>query len=83
MKVESYTDILKSDSHQSFYYGHCEYLDKRPDQHNKGKVRFTKGRKPWKLHYFEVFETRSKADKRERYFKTIEGYKYLKENNII
>jgi putative endonuclease len=40
-------------------------------------------RKPWKLHYYEEFETKGDAMKREKFFKTIEGYKFLKEKLII
>jgi len=35
------------------------------------------------LHYFEEFETRSEAFKRERFFKSIDGYNYLKSQKII
>ena len=77
-----YTYILKSESHGTFYYGQCEDLDRRLNQHNKGRVRYTKGRMPWKLHYFEVFKTRSEAAQREVFFKSIDGYKYLKSKGI-
>ncbi len=78
-----YTYILKSQSHGTYYYGSTENLDKRLQEHNKGKVRYTKGRLPWVLHYQEVFETRSEAYKREHFFKSIAGYQYLKEQKII
>ena len=81
--MKYYAYILQSESHKTFYYGHCKDLEKRIDQHNKGKVRYTKGRKPWKLHYFEVFESRSDAMKREKFFKSIDGYVFLKETGII
>ena len=78
-----YVYILQSQSHQTYYYGHCADLEKRISAHNNGKVRYTKGRRPWVLHYFETFNTRSEAVRRERFFKSMEGYRYLKENNII
>ena len=81
--MKYYTYILQSETHETFYYGHCEDLEKRISQHNKGKVRYTKGRMPWKLHYFEVFESRSEAMKREKYFKSIDGYLFLKDKGII
>ena len=52
-------------------------------RHNSGKVRSTKGKKPWVLHYYEEFDARGKALRRERFFKSIDGYKYLKEKGII
>lgn len=75
--------ILQSESHGTYYYGSTTDVDNRLRQHNSGKVRYTKGRRPWKLHYVEVLATRSEAMKREKFFKSIEGYRYLKESDII
>ena len=81
--MKFFTYILLSQTHKTYYYGHCADLTKRLDDHNNGRVRYTKGRRPWKIHYFETFDTRSEAVRRERFFKTIEGYNFLKNNNII
>ncbi len=78
-----YTYILKSLSHGTYYYGSTENIDKRLKEHNAGRQKYTKGRSPWVLHYFEVFEKRSEAMQRERFFKTIDGYNYLKSRGII
>ena len=75
--------ILKSDKTGSNYYGHCENLDDRIQIHNAGKVRSTKSKRPWKLLYCEEFQTRSEAYRREMYFKSRSGYKFLKTRNII
>ncbi len=75
--------ILKSLSHGTHYYGSTENLEKRLKEHNAGRQKYTKGRRPWVLHYSETFETRQEAMQRERYFKTIEGYNYLKSKGII
>ena len=74
--------ILKSELDGSHYYGHCEDFEKRLKRHNAGKVRSTKAKRPWKLHYFEEFQTQSEAYKREMFFKSIEGYQFLKANGI-
>ena len=74
--------ILKSEIDGSHYYGHCEDLDKRLKRHDDGKVRSTKSKRPWKLHYFEEFHTRSEAFRREMFFKSIKGYQFLKEKGI-
>jgi putative endonuclease len=58
-------------------------LDNRLKDHNSGRVKYTKGRRPWVLHYFEEYPTRSEALERERFFKSIDGYNYLKSQNII
>jgi len=51
--------------------------------HNTGKVKFTKGHRPWEIIYTEEFASRSEARKRELFFKSIDGYKWLKEKKII
>ncbi len=81
MKYFAY--ILKSESHETFYYGSTSNIDSRLREHNSGKVRYTKGRRPWSLHFFEEFDTRSEAAKREQFYKSIDGYNYLKSKNII
>ena len=77
------TYILQSTRDGSFYYGHTKDLDQRLLAHNRGKVRSTKARRPWKVYYFEEFETKSQAYRRELFFKTIEGYKFLRSSGII
>ena len=77
-----FTYILKSIKDNSFYYGSTENLDERLKEHNLGKVKYTKGHLPWKIHYFEKFELRTEARKRELFFKSIDGYNWLKHNNI-
>jgi putative endonuclease len=77
-----YTYILISELYGRYYYGHTANLEKRISEHNKGKVRSTKSRRPWKLHYFETYETKSEAAKREYFFKSIDGYKWLKKQKI-
>jgi putative endonuclease len=75
--------ILKSLKTHTYYYGSTEDITLRLKAHNNGKVRYTKSRRPWILHYSEKFTTRSEAAKREYFFKTIEGYNFLKQENII
>jgi putative endonuclease len=78
-----YTYILKSLKDGKYYYGHTADLTFRLDAHNKGKVKSTKSRIPFVLHYYETFEIRSEAAKRETFFKSIDGYIFLKERKII
>lgn len=77
-----YAYILKSLYDGKYYYGSCKDLEKRLLDHNAGKVKATKFRRPFELHYFEKLETRSGAYKREMFFKSIEGYRWLKEQQI-
>ena len=78
-----FTYILVSNVDGTHYYGHSKDPDKRIQKHNQGKVRYTKAKRPWKLVYKEQFETKSHAYRRELFFKSIEGYYYLKKKGII
>jgi len=75
--------MLQSLKEKKYYYGHTSNLDTRLKEHNNGKVRATKGRRPFKVHYFEIFSTKSEAVKKELFFKSIGGYIFLKEKGII
>lgn len=77
------TYILKSEKDGRYYYGSCENIQSRIIRHNKGDVKSTKNRRPLIFHYKEDFNTRSEAFKREQYFKSIDGYNWLKKNQII
>ncbi len=69
--------VLKSQSSGRYYKGHCNNLDTRLKQHNSGKTKSIKTYVPWKVIYFEEFDTLEEAIKRERYFKTAAGRRYL------
>jgi putative endonuclease len=77
-----YAYILKSVKDCGYYYGSTSNLEKRLETHNAGKVRSTKGRRPWKIHYYKKFEFRTDAVKRELFFKTFDGYNWLKSQKI-
>jgi putative endonuclease len=62
------------------YKGSTGLMDERIDQHN-GNIKYpayTKTRGPWKLVYFEIFETRAEAMRREKFFKSGVGRDFLK-----
>ncbi|MGB1121548.1 MAG: GIY-YIG nuclease family protein, partial [Saprospiraceae bacterium] len=44
-------------------------LEHRLYEHNEGFSRYTKHKRPWKIVYFEKFEEKSEAIKRERFLK--------------
>ena len=69
--------ILRSVDYGTRYIGSTESVEKRLKEHNAGKVRYTKGRKPWKLIYQEAFMSRGEARKREIFLKTGQGRQYL------
>ncbi|MFN7119930.1 MAG: GIY-YIG nuclease family protein [Saprospiraceae bacterium] len=78
-----YSYILKSLLNSKHYYGHTANLEKRLLTHNAGRVRYTKAYRPWEIIFTEMFPTKAEAFKREQFYKSIEGYKFLKEKGII
>ena len=72
-----YVYVILSSSHNNRYIGSTDNVVKRVDEHNKGKCRYTSGRKPWTLVYKEQYATRSEAIKREKFLKSGQGRKWL------
>ena len=65
MESMCYTYILKC-SDGTYYTGWTNDLDKRVEAHNSGKgAKYTKARRPVELAYYEEFETKEQAMKRE------------------
>ena len=61
----NYTYILKCQD-GSFYTGWTNDLEKRIQAHNAGKgAKYTRNRRPVKLIYWEEYETKGEAMKRE------------------
>jgi len=73
-----YTYVLKSASDGRLYIGCTSNLKNRLQEHLKGGVKSTEYRHPLKLIYFEACKNKYKALKREKYFKTGFGRRYLK-----
>ena len=73
-----YTYVLESQKDNQHYIGFTDDLNKRFDEHNKGLVPATKNRRPFKLVYYEACQNKEKAIKREKYFKTGFGRRFLK-----
>ncbi|MGB9609057.1 MAG: GIY-YIG nuclease family protein, partial [Minisyncoccia bacterium] len=64
-----YLYILKSLNFNRYYIGISSDLDKRIKKHNNKSVRSTKFYIPWKLVYFEEFDNKTLARKRELFLK--------------
>ncbi|HEX9825226.1 MAG TPA: GIY-YIG nuclease family protein [Flavobacteriaceae bacterium] len=64
-----YVYIIQSKKDSSFYIGYTGNLDKRVNDHNLGKSTYTKTKTPWELVYYETFEIKLEAIKRERFLK--------------
>ena len=75
--------IIKSLSSGGYYKGSCEDISQRLHDHNAGRVKSTKSGRPWALHYNETLLSKTEALRRERFFKSRTGYRWLKDHDII
>jgi putative endonuclease len=65
LKKMHFAYILKSEKTGRYYYGSTSDLEQRLKNHNSGKVKSTKSGRPWVIHYYETFESKEEALKRE------------------
>ncbi len=70
--------ILRSNKTGAFYKGHYSNIENRLAQHNAGETQSTKAGIPWQIVYVEEFNTHEEAIKREKYFKTAAGRRFIK-----
>jgi putative endonuclease len=70
--------VLKSKVDGKYYYGFTNDLERRLENHNNKEVRSTKSRAPFELVYFEKVGNIIEARKKEKYFKSGFGRKYVK-----
>jgi putative endonuclease len=72
-----YAYILKSVKSSRYYIGHTSDITERLAYHNAGRVKSTRNKGPWKLVYFEQFETKLEANQRELEIKSKKSRKYI------
>ena len=63
---------------QKIYKGFTADLKRRISEHRAGKVTSTKNKKPILVHY-EAYLLKTDAERRERFLKTTEGRRLLKQ----
>ena len=68
-----YVYILKSFADNKLYTGFSSNLRKRIKDHDSGNVDSTKNRRPLKLIYYEAYENKENALRREKFLKTTKG----------
>jgi putative endonuclease len=73
-----YVYAISSQIKKYIYVGLASDLQKRVQQHNKGKEKTTRLYRPFDLKFSEVFSTRKEARKREIYLKSGSGKEFLK-----
>ena len=73
-----YVYVLRSEKDNNLYIGYTIDLAKRLRQHNAKKNFSTKSRTPFELIYAEAALNEADARRREGYFKTSQGRRFLK-----
>ena len=61
-----YVYILQSKKDHSFYIGECDDLDRRMSKHFDGMTKYTASKRPLRLMYFEMVNSRKAATRREK-----------------
>jgi putative endonuclease len=69
--------VLFSLKDKKRYIGFTSNLERRLTEHNSGKVKSTKNRKPFELVYSEEFTSKTDAMNREKFFKSGKGREFL------
>ncbi|MFC1656008.1 GIY-YIG nuclease family protein [Patescibacteria group bacterium] len=70
--MQKYYAYLARCNDNSLYAGYTANIKERETKHNEGKgARYTRMRRPIKIVYFEEFETKSEAMKREYQLKRL------------
>lgn len=73
-----YIYVIQSLKDKKLYIGYTNNLQRRFEEHNAGRNEVTKGRKPFRLLYYEACIQKGDALKRELQLKTGFGREYLK-----
>ena len=74
-----YSYILISEKNGRYYVGHSSDLVERLNTHNIGKVKSTRNKGPWKCVYFEEYNTKLGANRRELEIKKQKSKKYIED----
>ena len=69
--------VIQSEIDGRLYKGMTQDVDRRVHMHNMGKVRSTKGYRPWHLIYVEQCADSLQARAREKFLKTSKGREFL------
>ena len=79
--MPAYCYILYSAKLNKYYIGSTSDMERRLEEHNRGKEKFTKTGMPWNVVYKELFEELKQARQREQYIKKMKSRKYIE--NLI
>ena len=76
--INMYIVYILQDKNGKTYKGMTNNISRRLSEHQRGKTKTTKNMKEIKIIFQEKHNTFEKARKREKYFKTAAGRRYLK-----
>ena len=74
------TYVLESELFSKTYVGHTDDLNRRLKEHNNGKGLYSRRYKPWVIIYKESFNSLEESVKKEKYFKSAAGRRWIKKN---
>ena len=75
--------VLKSLKNNKGYIGYTsKQLFKRLNEHNTGSNKWTRENGPFTIIYFEEYQTKTEAIKREKFLKSGQGRKFLDSMSI-
>jgi putative endonuclease len=69
--------ILYSETRDRYYIGSCANIQSRLLRHNAGATLSTKTGRPWKVTYFEQYDSKTDALKREIYLKRMKSRSFI------
>jgi len=76
-KMKYFVYILQSQKDHKYYIGQTSDIERRVAEHNRGKVKSTKHRSPFKIIYFDELDSRIDAIRLEKYYKSYKNTKDL------
>ena len=74
-----YVYVLQSLADSRTYIGYTDNIERRLNEHNRGRSKATKHRRPFKILFTEEYRTVNEAKDRELWWKSFRGRKKLKE----
>ena len=77
-----YIYIIQSLKDESFYIGSTEDLKRRLQEHNRGEVRYTSSKIPYRLVWYCAFRDKKKALVFEKYLKQGSGFAFTKKHLV-
>ena len=75
--MAAYCYILFSVKLNKYYIGSTPDIERRLEEHNRGKEKFTRTGVPWKLVYKEIFDDLKLARQREAHIKKMKSRKFI------